>query len=257
MESGKLRVDLQCDPKILDRFRFMPMLRQLVRHQFVHVGGFRSDDHQAEHCLVGEVRIDSVGAVEDSLIRRFHPPKNADDRRGFIQVARLGIDVDQLHAGFNASLLFLHFWKCFLQIAARLLEVARPLFGDAQKSLYLPQRRPKFQRGAELRNRGIASAYSPWKNGRTPRLPRASTFFGSSATRAANSVSAKSSLFSFRYFCAWRPCDSICCWRLAADWGQQGRAAMKSTAHSKTATSLVLMPALYAERAVLQRLVLR
>ena len=80
-----------------------------------------------------------------------------------------------------------------------------------------------------LPSSGIASAYAPWKNSTAPRLPRASTFFGSMAIIALNSDAARSGLFSFKYF------RSLCGVRLdlllwlGEDWEKHGSNPRKKT----------------------------
>ena len=91
------------------------------------------------------------------------------------------------------------FGKRFLQIAPSCVDVARPLLGDSQESLYLPQRGLQLQRGTELGN-GIG--VGALKEQQHSEVAEGVDVLGSRATMALNSGTAKSGRFSFRYSAA-------------------------------------------------------
>src|SRR5208282_6454866 len=85
-------------------------------------------------------------------VGRLQLSKLTHDGRGFIQIARRGVDLNQLHPSLDPNLLFLHVWKRFFQIPTSAADVSSAFLSDAQKRLRLPQGWPQFQRSAELWN---------------------------------------------------------------------------------------------------------
>jgi hypothetical protein len=152
-------------------------------------------------------------------------PENTGYSCGLIHMACGIIDLDEFQSGLNPELVLHQLGERPLEIALGACDLTKTLFRDAEQGLDLPAVVAEFDGSAKQRS-GLGTV--ALEKNVTPRLPSASTLFGSNARIARNSVTARSGWPCRNNSCAWREWESICCCLPEADcerggdWGKAG-----------------------------------
>src|SRR5215471_5754402 len=113
---------------------------------------------QAQHRLARKIGMDPVGSVKDLRIGWRLGNECVHDRRCLFQVARPGIQLDELHTCLDLDLLLFYVGESLGEVLASVDVVAGALFCHAKKRLNFPQPGLKLQRTPKRRKRSSVVA---------------------------------------------------------------------------------------------------
>ena len=105
MGAGEARVDLEGFAVMRDGPLGVALASQLVGHELVQARRSGRSRGDAQHGLIGQRRVNPVRRVQDVGIGRLQLAEHANHTRGFFQLARAVIELDQLHPGLHLQLL--------------------------------------------------------------------------------------------------------------------------------------------------------